>query len=132
MRFSVTGFYEFFRNELVTQSPGAGLLSYTFNAPASEHRGIEVGADWAFAPGWRATAAYTFDDQIYTRYVEQLSAGSLTRQFDRAGNRIPGVPANQLLARVGYEQATGPLAGLGTYVETVFQDDFLIDNANPT
>lgn len=130
VRFSVTGFYEFFRNELVTQSPGAGLLSYTFNAPASEHRGVEVGADWTFAPGWRATAAYTFDDQIYTKYVEQLSAGSLTRRFDRAGNHIPGVPANQLLARVGYEQTTGPLAGLGAYVETVFQDDFFIDNAN--
>ena len=40
------------------------------------------------------------------------------------------MPAHQLLARVGYEQATGPLAGLGGYVETVFQDDFFIDNAN--
>jgi iron complex outermembrane receptor protein len=127
---SVTGFYEFFRNELISQSPGAGLLSYTFNAPASEHRGIEVGASWAFAPGWKATAAYTYDDQIYTRYVEQLSAGTRTASFDRAGNKIPGVPANQLLARVGYDQLTGPLAGLGAYVETVFQDDFFIDNAN--
>ncbi|MCJ2131718.1 TonB-dependent receptor family protein [Methylobacterium sp. E-045] len=130
VRFNLTGFYEFFRNELVTQSPGAGLLSYAFNAPASEHRGVEFGADWAFAPGWRAVAAYTFDDQFYTQYTEQLSAGSLTRRFDRAGRRIPGVPANELLVRVGYEQTTGTFAGLGGYVETVFQDDFFIDNAN--
>ena len=130
LRLSVTGFYEFFRNELIAQSPGAGLLSYTFNAPASEHRGIEVGANWAFAPGWSATAAYTFDDQVYTMYVEQLSAGSLSARFDRSGRHIPGVPANQLLARLGYEQATGPLAGFGAYLETVFQDDFFIDNAN--
>lgn len=130
LRLSVTGFYEFFRNELVSQSPGAGLQSYTFNAPASEHRGIEVGADWAFAPGWRAVAAYTFDDQIYTRYVEQLSAGAFSSRFDRAGKAIPGVPANQLLARIGYDQLTGPLAGLGGYVETVFQDGFYLDNAN--
>lgn len=130
VRLSLTGFYEFFRNELIAQSPGAGLLSYTFNAPASEHRGIEVGANWAFAPGWSATAAYTFDDQIYTKYVEQLSAGSLTARFDRSGRHIPGVPANQLLARIGYEQPTGPLAGFGGYLETVFQDDFFIDNAN--
>ncbi len=127
---SLTGFYEFFRNELVSQSPGAGLLAYTFNAPASEHRGIEFGADWAFAPGWRAYAAYGFNDQIYTRYVEQISAGSLTRFFDRAGNTIPGVPAHQLLARIGYDVPTGSLAGLGAFVETVFQDDFYIDNAN--
>ncbi|MDQ0446489.1 TonB-dependent receptor family protein [Methylobacterium aerolatum] len=127
---SLTGFYEFFRNELVSQSPGAGLATYFFNAPASEHRGIELGVNWAFAPGWLATAAYGYNDQIYTDYVEQLSAGALTRRFDRAGNRIPGVPANQLLARVGYDVPTGPLAGLGAFVETVVQDDFFIDNAN--
>ncbi|SDN14970.1 iron complex outermembrane recepter protein [Methylobacterium phyllostachyos] len=130
LRLSVTGFYEFFRNELVSQSPGAGLQSYTFNAPASEHRGIEVGADWAFAPGWRGTLAYGLDDQIYTRYSEQLSAGSLTRRFDRAGNHIPGVPAHQLLARIGYDVPAGPLAGLGAFVETVAQGDFYLDNAN--
>lgn len=130
LQLSVTGFYEFFRNELVSQSPGAGLQSYTFNAPASEHRGIEVGADWAFAPGWRGTLAYGFNDQIYTRYTEQLSAGSLTRRFDRAGNQIPGVPAQQLLARVGYDVPAGPLAGLGAFVETVVQGDFYLDNAN--
>jgi iron complex outermembrane recepter protein len=130
LRLSVTGFYEFFRNELVSQSPGAGLQSYTFNAPASEHRGIEVGGDWAFAPGWRAVVAYTFDDQVYTRYTEQLSAGSLTRRFDRAGHQIPGVPAHQLLARIGYDVPAGPLAGLGAFVETVVQGDFYLDNAN--
>ncbi|WP_082515134.1 TonB-dependent receptor family protein [Methylobacterium sp. Leaf112] len=130
LRFSLTGFYEFFRNELVSQSPGAGLLAYTFNAPASEHRGIEVAADWAFSPGWRATLAYTFDDQFYTRYVEQLSGGSFTARFDRAGKLIPGVPAHQLLARLGYEQVGGPLSGLGGFVEVVAQDDFFVDNAN--
>jgi iron complex outermembrane receptor protein len=130
LRLSVTGFYEFFRNELVSQSPGAGLQTYFFNAPASEHRGLEVGADWAFALGWRGTLAYTFDDQIYTHYTEQLSAGSLTRRFDRAGNQIPGVPAHQFLARVGYDVPAGPLAGLGAFVETVVQGDFYIDNAN--
>lgn len=130
LQLSVTGFYEYFRNELITQSPGAGLLSYTFNAPASEHRGIEVGAGWTAPEGWRATLAYTFDDQIYTKYTEQLSAGTRTARFDRAGNSIPGVPANQLLFRFGYDQPTGPLAGLGAFVETVYQSDFYLDNAN--
>ena len=127
---SLTGFYEFFRNELVSQSPGAGLLAYTFNAPASEHRGVELGANWDFAPGWRATLAYGFNDQIYTDYVEQISAGSLTRLFDRAGRTITGVPTHQLLARLGYDVPSGPLAGLGAFVETVVQGDFYLDNAN--
>ncbi|CAX25331.1 TonB-dependent receptor [Methylorubrum extorquens DM4] len=130
LRLSLTGFYEFFHNEFVTQSPGAGLLNYTFNAPASEHRGIEVGADWTFAPGWRGVLAYTFDDQVYTDYVEQLSAAALTARFDRAGNRIPGVPAHQLLARVGYDVPAGALAGLGGFAEVVAQDGYFIDNAN--
>ncbi|GEO99609.1 TonB-dependent receptor family protein [Methylobacterium haplocladii] len=130
LRVSLTGFYEFFRNELLSQSPGAGLLNYTFNAPASEHRGIEAGAVYAFAEGWRGTLAYTFDDQVYTDYVEQLSAGTRTARFDRAGNAIPGVPAHQLLARIGYDVPSGPLAGLGAFAETVVQDGYFLDNAN--
>src|SRR4029079_14550379 len=65
-RLSVTGFYEFFQNELVTQSAGAGLQNFTFNAPASEHRGVEVASDWRPFPGWRATLAYALNDQFYT------------------------------------------------------------------
>ena len=59
LKLSVTGFYEFFRNELVTQSPGAGLQNFTFNVPRSVHRGVEVAADWRPLPGWRLIAAYT-------------------------------------------------------------------------
>ncbi|WP_264046978.1 TonB-dependent receptor family protein [Methylobacterium flocculans] len=130
LRFSVTGFQEFFRNELVSQSPGGGRLSYFVNAPASEHHGVEVGADWAFAPGWRGVLAYTFDAQTYTRYIEQLSAGPFTVRLDRAGKSLPGVPAHQLLARIGYDQVGGPLDGLGAFVEAVAQDGVFIDNGN--
>ncbi|MDP4023042.1 TonB-dependent receptor [Methylobacterium sp. NEAU 140] len=130
LELGVTGFYEFFRNELISQSPGAGLLTYFFNAPASEHRGVEVGGTWAAPEGWRATLAYTFDDQIYTKYTEQLSAGTRTASFDRAGRQIPGVPLTQFLFRFGYDQPTGPWKGLGAYVETVYQSDFYLDNAN--
>ena len=57
-----------------------------------------------------------------------------------AGQATRGAKANRALTlcldhpggadQIGYEQATGPLAGLGGYVEIVFQDDFFIDNAN--
>ena len=87
LKLSVTRFYEYFRNELVTRSPGAGLQSFTFNAPRSEHRGVEIAADWRPFPGWRWITAYTHNDQFYTEYTEQLSAGALTRRFDRAGNK---------------------------------------------
>ena len=130
LKLSITGFYEFFHNELVTQSPGAGLQSFTFNAPASEHRGIEVAAEWRPAPGWRYTMAYSYDNQIYTNYTEQLSAGNMTASFNRAGNKIPGVAPNELTSRLAYDQPDGPWKGLGGFVEVQAVDSFFIDNAN--
>ncbi len=73
-------------------------------------RSIAASSSAATGPSHRAgaeTLAYSFDDQIYTRFTEQLSAGAFTARFDRAGRSIPGVPAHQLLARVGYDQVGG-------------------------
>ena len=130
MKLSVTGFYEFFRNELITQSPGAGLQNFTFNAPRSVHRGVEVAADWKPVPGWRLIAAYTWLDQFYVDYTEQLSAGALTRRFDRGGNKIPGISPNELFSRLGYDQPSGPWKGVGAFVEYVWKDSFWMENAN--
>jgi len=130
LKLSATGFYEFFRNELITQSPGAGLQNYTFNAPRSIHRGVEIAADWRPHPGWRLVAAYTYIDQYYVDYTEQLSAGALTRPFDRAGNKIPGVSPNELNARLGYDQPSGPWRGFGGFVEYAWKDAFFMENAN--
>ncbi|MCA6114135.1 TonB-dependent receptor [Bradyrhizobium sp. WSM 1738] len=131
LRFSATGFYEFFKDELVTQATqvGAPNASYTFNAPRSEHRGVELAADWQFLPGWRLTAAYTYLDQFYTEYTENIVNGA-TFSFNRAGNKIPGISPNELTARLGYEQMWGPLAGLGAFVEVQWKDSFYMDNAN--
>jgi iron complex outermembrane recepter protein len=129
-KLSVTGFYEFFRNEFVNQSPGAGLQNFTFNVPRSVHRGIEVAADWRPLPGWRLLAAYTWLDQFYVDYTEQLSAGALTRRFDRAGNKIPGISPSELFARLGYDQPVGPWKGVGAFVEYVWKDAFWMENAN--
>lgn len=114
-----TGFYEFYRNELVSQSAGVNTPagSYTFNAPASEHRGIELGATWqplqASLPGARLKLSYTYDNQIYTKYTETLSNSTMARNFSRRGNLIPGVMPHFLDARVLYDQPDGWLQGLG-------------------
>lgn len=126
---SATGFYEFFRNELVSQSPGVSLLSYTFNAPRSEHRGVELAADWQVLPEWRLSAAYTYMNQIYTRYTERLTAGSFSTAFDRAGHRIPGVAPNYVNARLAWGRDLTPEQRLGFFVEFKFSDTYSIDNA---
>jgi iron complex outermembrane receptor protein len=131
LKFSATGFYEFFKNELVSQATqvGAPNASFMFNAPRSEHRGVELAADWKFYPGWRFTAAYTYLDEVYTEYTENLVNGA-TFGFNRAGNKIPGISPNELTARLGYDHMWGPLAGLGAFVEVQWKDSFYMDNAN--
>jgi iron complex outermembrane receptor protein len=131
---SVTGFYERFTNENVNQSPGAGLLSYTFNAPSSAHRGLVAGLNWhpfpKLASGLRFRAAYQYDAQIYRDYTEQLSAGNFSIPFVRSGNRIPGVVPNNLNARLIYDKPSGRYGNLGTYLETNYRSDFWLDNGN--
>jgi iron complex outermembrane receptor protein len=102
------------------------LLNFTFNAPASEHRGIEIAADISPAPGWRLTAAYTYNDQYYTDYVEQIGNSI----FDREGNKIPGVSPNELVARLGYDQPSGIWKGFGGFLEYQWRDSFFVDNGN--
>ncbi len=131
IRVSATGFYEFFRDELVTQATplGSPNSSYTFNAPKSEHRGFELLAQWRFLPSWRVTTAYTYLDQIYTSYTENISNGPVFG-FNRAGNKIPGISPNELTARLSYDQLSGALKGVGAFVEFQWRDAFYMDNAN--
>jgi iron complex outermembrane recepter protein len=131
LKLSMTGFYEFFRNELVTQATqvGAANSSYTFNAPRSEHRGVELAADWKFYPGWGFTAAYTYLDEVYTEYTENIINGTVF-SFNRAGNKIPGISPNELTTRLGYDEMSGRFAGLGAFVEVQWKDSFYMDNAN--
>jgi len=131
LRLSLTGFYEFFRDELVTQATPANTpnSSFTFNAPRSEHRGVELAADWRVYSGWRFTAAYTYLDEFYTEYVENLTNGAVF-SFNRAGNKIPGVSPNELTTRLSYDELSGPLKGVGAFVEVQWKDSFYMDNAN--
>ena len=104
-------------------------IDFTFNAPRSEHRGVELAADWKFYPGWRFMAAYTYLDEVYTDYTENITSGAVF-SFNRAGNKIPGISPNELTARLGYDELSGPLTGLGGFVEVQWKDSFYMDNAN--
>jgi iron complex outermembrane receptor protein len=131
LKLSATGFYEFFRDELVSQATplGAPNTSYTFNAPRSEHRGVELAAQWKFYPQWYLALAYTYLDEVYTDYIENITNGAVF-SFDRAGNKIPGISPNELTARLGYDEFSGRFAGLGAFVELQWKDSFYMDNGN--
>ncbi len=127
LKISLTGFHEWYQNELIQQTPGNGLQSYTFNAPGSVHRGVEFLADWQPIEGWRLVGNYSYNNQMFTNFTEQLGASSL---FNRAGYKIPGVAPHELTARLGYDQPYGPLKGLGAFVEYVYKSSYYIDNGN--
>lgn len=131
---SVATFYEWYYNEMLTQSPGINLLSYTFNAPRSIHKGVEVSGDVrplpSVLPGLRWLSSYSRLAQTFDEYTERLSAGSQTASFNRAGNSLPGVVPNAYQSRLSYDQGYGPLSGLGANIEVVHRDAFWLDNAN--
>ncbi|MBI0476179.1 TonB-dependent receptor [Sphingomonas sp. MA1305] len=134
LKAEVTGYYEWFRNELVSQSAGVNLLAYTPNVPRSVHRGVELGLDWhpllGLLPGARLQASYSYNDQYYTDFAERLTAGATSTVFDRAGKAIPGVIPQFVNGRVGYDQPGGALAGLGGFAEVTWRDAYPIDNGN--
>lgn len=126
---SVTGFYEFFTDEIVSQAPlTAGLPNFSFNAPASEHRGIEAVADVALTDSLRLTASYLYNNQIYTDYNEILAGDP--KPVSRDGNKIPGVSSNELTARLSYDTPSGFYKGFGAYAEYQWHDGFYMENAN--
>lgn len=88
----LTGYYEWFRNEQVSQSAGVNLLSFTTNVPRSIHRGVELAVEWRpdLVEGGYVRGNYSYNDQRYTQYLERLTSGAVSAVFDRDGNRIPG------------------------------------------
>jgi iron complex outermembrane recepter protein len=134
VQLGLTGFYEWYHNEMVTQSAGASLQSFTYNVPASIHRGVEASVEWRdMIPalrGMRFRASYLYDNQEYRNYAEVLSAGLLSATFNRDGHSIPGVIPNFLESRIDYDRPSGRVRGWGGYFETSFRDPYFLDNAN--
>lgn len=129
---SLTGYYEFFFNEFVRQSPGAGLSSFTSNAPNAEHRGIEVELAWRPFAGAKVSTAYTFNDHIYTEFTENICSSTGCQSFDRSGNTIPGVERHILNARIAYDTSHHSewWRGVGGWIEVNWLDDFFVNNSN--
>lgn len=133
---SLTGFYEWWTNEILAQRPGAGKLTYQYNAPGSVHRGVELAGEYEMYEGLKGLLNYTYNNQVFTDYIEKRnSAGGApytanSYYFNRAGYKIPNVPAHQLTTRLTYDQPYGDLKGLGGFLEYIYQYSYYVDNGN--
>ncbi len=127
----LTGYYELFYNEFVTQAPAgtSGSSSYTANAPRSRHQGVEAKVNVHPWGGLIWSSAFTFNDHEYTEYSEKLS--STTAAIDRKGKKIPGVERFQLNSRLRYDRVQADRGfSIGGFVEANWTDKFYINNSN--
>ena len=123
LEFDAATYYEVFYNEFVTASPGAGLSSFTTNAPRADHRGVELTGTWR---PWRAaywSNSYTFNDAVYKTFNETIGPGVV---IDRSGQKVPGVERQLLNSRLGLETA----ARSGAWIEANWVPPYYLNNSN--
>jgi iron complex outermembrane receptor protein len=121
-RYDAAVYWELFQDEMVTQSPGGGLASFTANAPRSEHRGLELFFE-ARPKGFLVSGAYTLNDHVYRDFSETIGPGVT---LDRKGKSIPGVERHVLQGRLGYEKPRLP----GGWLEAVHVPGYAVNNSN--
>ena len=85
--------------------------------------------DWRPIEGWRVLANYTYNNQIFTNFTEQLgrkdrpiSIAPATRF--RASRRMSSPHASAMI------MPYGDLKGLGAFVEYVYKSSYFMDNGN--
>ncbi|WP_442755782.1 TonB-dependent receptor [Methylocystis sp. JAN1] len=129
---SLTGFNEWYRNEILTLSTGAPLLvNYSLNIPAAIHRGLELNANWRPFEGAALTAVYSLNSQYITEMMEGLPSGSAPSVYlNRSGKKIPNVAPHTITTRASYDIPHGAYKGLGAFVEYVFKSAYTLDAAN--
>jgi len=87
------------------------------NAGRTRREGIELGLDWIVTDRLGLAVAWTWSDYRFERFVDRDGN-------DLAGNRLPGLPENQLHLEADWQAADGRWARLeARLVDTVFADN---------
>ena len=124
--FQLVGFWNFFKDELISQAVLGGTGNFTTNADSSEYRGIEVAAEWMPLDGLTLSAAYTYVNAEFTDFTDTILVGGVGTNVNRDDNKVPAVEPHVLNFRTAYDH----LSGLGGWVEVSWIDDYYVNNAN--
>ena len=103
--------------ELASQ-PGRDFFE---NAGASSRNGIEAAIVSQLTPSLELSAAYTYSDFEFDRFVEDGGNGD-----DFSGNTLPGIPEQQFRAALTWEND----AGLFVSADLLHVGDIYLNNAN--
>jgi iron complex outermembrane recepter protein len=121
----VTLFQALTRNEIVVNTNLGGRSTYQ-NAGRTRRRGAELAFAYHFAENWRTQFAYTYVDAEYSdAYRTCVAAPCATpTALVSSGNRLPGVPKNNVYANVRWGGDLGWHVGAnGQYVSAVAVND---------
>jgi iron complex outermembrane receptor protein len=131
-------------DEIVVSTNAGGRSTYQ-NAGRTRRSGAELALTWRFAENWRAQLAYTYVEALYSdsyltcsgppcrlpTSAEQQQAILLGQQAQPAntaivgaGNRLPGVPKNNLFASLRWGNEVGwQASATGQYISNVAVND---------
>ncbi len=121
----VTVFQALTRNEIVVNTSLGGRSTYQ-NSGRTRRRGAELAFTYRFAEQWRTQLAYTYVDATYRdAYVTCTRAPCATpTTVVSAGNRLPGVPKNNVYAKLRWGDDIGWHASAnGQYVSALAVND---------
>jgi len=91
---------------------------YFDNAGSSTHNGVEASLSALLSEGLVITASYTHSNFFFDDFQ--------TNETDFSGNKLPGVPPNQVFARLNYVRRPG----LSAWASLTAVDGYFVDNAN--
>ncbi|WP_424460282.1 TonB-dependent receptor family protein [Ottowia sp.] len=120
------------QNEIVTQTNSGGRTTYQ-NAGATRRTGFELGWNKRFPHDWQVQLAYTMLNARYRDAFATCAATPCTvpTAVIPAGNHIPGLARNTLVAAVNWAPAKGWRAGAEMrYIGRVFVNDANTDAAS--
>jgi iron complex outermembrane receptor protein len=112
-------------DEIVINTNTGGRATYQ-NAGRTKRQGVELSVSYRIADNWRTQLAYTYLDATYTdAYLTCIATPCAAPTVPvAAGNRLPGIPENNLYASVRFGGDVGFHASLNAqYVGDVAVND---------
>jgi len=87
------------------------------NAGETRREGVELGLDWTLSRRWALAASYTYSDFRFERFVDRDGN-------DFSGNRLPGLPENNVFVEADWTGPGGRYGRLGVrWVDSVYADN---------
>ena len=105
------------QNEIVIDTNAGGRTTYT-NSGRTRRSGAEASVDDVLAPLWRLQFAYTYLDASYVDAYRTCAAVPcrVPTALVASGNRLPGVPRNDVYASLRWGAESGPYASASAQV----------------